>query len=351
MTTPQAQSENSPWAIMQAMVNGVLIQTGHYFNPKTGNALKAQMAMKKTIPAALDRFHESLDELEKELYRAKAVMRRDLAVLQADRQKREQAEAAERQRVAAESSTIKEASQGKVASEDMDIVMADRGDVPAQSYNELVPAPQDTQQATPATTNATSTAPLPQPALITTTIPSPRDDLFDPSPTTGNPQETEIDFDFANDESSNTHADGNNADPNPLSPNLDFTLDDHNEPSLLRGLEDFANSANDSTAANPPANMGADADFSMLDIPAETTTTGENNSSHNDLLSHVQQMESAVDPQQQASQPQQQAQDDILDTMPDALPNDSNFDDLFNWDNENPEGTQFDDAFFGFEES
>src|SRR6266567_3105776 len=143
MSAPHSQSGTPTLDNLQAMVNLVVrksvflcihvffsnfskfIQTGRYFkDPITGNSAKSQFGMKRAIPAALERFHDSLDELENELVsasaepsgphygdadarhlqtRAKMVTRRDLAVLQADREKREQAEAAERKRIAAES--------------------------------------------------------------------------------------------------------------------------------------------------------------------------------------------------------------------------------------------------------
>jgi hypothetical protein len=44
------------------------MQTGHYFkDPLTENSTKSQYGMKHVIPAALERFHNSLDELENEL--------------------------------------------------------------------------------------------------------------------------------------------------------------------------------------------------------------------------------------------------------------------------------------------
>lgn len=49
------------------------MQTGRYFkDPITGNSTKSQYSMKRAIPAALERFHDSLDELENELVSASA---------------------------------------------------------------------------------------------------------------------------------------------------------------------------------------------------------------------------------------------------------------------------------------
>ncbi|OCK91936.1 uncharacterized protein K441DRAFT_679318 [Cenococcum geophilum 1.58] len=356
MSAPHSQSGTPALDNLQAMVNLVFMQTGRYFkDPVTGNSAKSQYGMKRAIPAALERFHDSLDELENELTRAKMVTRRDFAVLQADREKREQAEAAERKRIAAESCADKgQPAQGNSedgdTSKDVDVAMTDEAQ-PAQANRtkiEAIPVPENTLDKSSPSAKPTGTAPSQpsHPAPLTTTAGPPADDLFDPLPTTAN---TDSDFDamFNDHRSANQDTD---APANPASP-LNLTLDD--EPSLLRGLEDFANSTNDNTASNQTANLDETGDFNMLDLPTNTNTA-TNNSGQPDLLGQAEQIESGIDSQYQNSQTQQQhqGQDDLLDT----LPTDSNFEDLFNLEYENPEygnpeGTEFEDAFFGFGEN
>ncbi|KAF2397800.1 hypothetical protein EJ06DRAFT_139455 [Trichodelitschia bisporula] len=61
----------------------------------------------KNIPEAIGQFQGALDKLEADLFRAKAVMRRNLALCQAARLERERAEAAERKRLAGSPTPVK----------------------------------------------------------------------------------------------------------------------------------------------------------------------------------------------------------------------------------------------------
>lgn len=338
---------------LQAMVNLVFMQTGRYFkDPITGNSAKSQYSMKRAIPAALERFHDSLDELENELTRAKMTTRRDLAVLQADREKREQAEAAERERIAAESCADKvrppqSGSGGGETSKKADVAMTDEAQ-PVQANTtktEILLIPENILDKSTSSAKPTGAAPSQQshPAPITTTTGPPVDDLFDPPPTTAN---TDLDFDamFNDQEPENQNADTS---ANPASPNLNFTLDD-GPSSLLPGLEAFANSANDNSAPNQAANIDETGDFNMLDLPSNADPA-TNNPGQPESFSQTEHIESGIDSQYQNSQAQQQqqGQDDFLDTMP----TEPNFDDLFDIEYGNPEGTEFEDAFYAFGEN
>lgn len=287
--------------------------------------------MKKAVPAALDRFQDSLDELESEVRQAQAVLRRDLALLQADRLKREQAEAAERQRLATESSAKKN--------------VAPKTEEPAPTTNAPEvkkeesakegesPLP-DVQPSKP------KEAPEPPPPIETTAEPA-HDPLFDPTPATGNAQDTEFDFDalFGDPLGDNSEAAGADNTDSQGDVNMDgtadlnFNLEDSGDsgPSLLRGLEDFAKGGDDDTATQSRTNI--DLDFAMPDLP--------------DLPSTEQPSAAKPEDTSTTQQPTDDGENaDLLTTMEaDGL------DDLFNMDYENPETTEFDDAFFGFGES
>ena len=60
----------------------------HQAGPDNG---RMQYTLKRNVTAASERFHDSLDELETEIHQAQTVLRRDLALLRADRKKREAA--------------------------------------------------------------------------------------------------------------------------------------------------------------------------------------------------------------------------------------------------------------------
>ncbi|KAI9716246.1 MAG: hypothetical protein M1812_005471 [Candelaria pacifica] len=98
-----------PLETLSAMVNLILVQTGKIFKDPTKcnskNLVHTNAQMKQVIPSALNRFHEALDDIEIEILIAKATMERDLAAVRAKRVAREQEAAAERRRIAAETST------------------------------------------------------------------------------------------------------------------------------------------------------------------------------------------------------------------------------------------------------
>ncbi|KAH8801688.1 hypothetical protein F5884DRAFT_862388 [Xylogone sp. PMI_703] len=78
-----------PLAILQSMINGILIETGKALrasDKESGKTLShANARLRSTIPSAIDNFHQALDEIEINIVRAKAVLTRDLDELRAKR--------------------------------------------------------------------------------------------------------------------------------------------------------------------------------------------------------------------------------------------------------------------------
>jgi hypothetical protein len=305
-----------------------LIHSGRYLiEQSSGNASgRNEHAIKSAVPAAVDRFHASLDELEKELQQAQAVLRRDLALRQADRLERERAEAAERQRLAAAS--VAKQSAAAAPKEAPRPKTAERNHVQA---NERMPAPTETSKpkAQPPAPQRIASPPL---AIKTdTALPKERDPLFDPTPTTATAQDTDLDFDAmfgdtVNDGGADT---GNNDQKGDVTmEDLNFNLDDGGGQSLLRGLEDFAKDGDDSgNAAQPDMNM--DLDFDMPDLPDLST------------------IEPTADKPLGSTATQQAAANNNSPKMLDYMPTDS-LEDLFSMDYDDPElmeASDFDNTF------
>jgi hypothetical protein len=289
------------------------------------------------------------------------VFRRDLALVRTDRAKREQAEAEERQRVATEAATGPAPRPAETQGEKNDIMqglddLLGESNPPAKGKAPQAPAPPPDEPAkqqpsvsapsTAAPVSAPVSAPVPSipvsvPTLIDTTagpVPDPR---FDATPTTANLNE-EFDFDsMFNDEPLGQPAD---TAQNDTSNELHFDLGGDDSQSLLRGLEDFANSTqeNTNTAQNAVPNLGGDADFSMLDLSA-VPTTGASNPGHQDLLAAVGDLTSGAPAQQNLPAHGPNDGNDILSL--EAI--ETNFEDLFDWPDNN-EGTQFEDQFMDF---
>ncbi|KAF2816931.1 uncharacterized protein BDZ99DRAFT_564752 [Mytilinidion resinicola] len=360
MATPQTPAPPAalPLEQLNAMVNAVLIQTGKIFkDPKLASSAKSAYNLKRIIPATIDRFQNSLDELEDEIHRAQTVFRRDLAIIRADRIQREQAEAAERQRVAAEATD--RASEPAEAQSKPDDIMRGVEDLlnepnppavkektpeaPPQPEPAANPQPPPPSSVAPASAPA-PTAPMSHPAPINTDSAPARDPLFDATPTTANMQDTEYDFDslFENEATGPTDQPVDTTAQNHAVSDFDLDLgvgDDSSHP-LLRGLEDFANSGADNTNTS---NIGSTSnDFSMLDLP-NVPAAGAPNSGALGVLAGVGDLTSGAPQQQSVPAQESQATDDIMDLDVEA----TNFDDLFQWE-DNQEGTQFEDQFLDF---
>lgn len=303
-----------------------LISSGQYINHVGQNAGHIQLAFKRSVTVASERFHDSLDELETEIIQAQTVLRRDLALMKADRKKREAAakeKEAEKARLAAESSAQKPAPALK---------KEDSPKPPSPAPVKIEPpvknsTPPEQPPEPPVSVQKESTPPLPAPeasAVISDALPdAPTEDAA----TNLAPQDTEFDFDALfgdtmdttggeGDDQGDLNLDGDGHD-------LSFSLDDSG-PSLLPGLEDYAKSGDDGPTQDTNANV--DLDLPMPDVPSVPDAP-------------------ASKPTEEAAA-QQTTNDDLnLDAM-----TANSLDDLFDMDYTNPEDSQFDDAFFGFGE-
>ncbi|KAJ9663277.1 hypothetical protein H2201_005721 [Coniosporium apollinis] len=339
-----------PMDQLQDMLNLVLMATAHTFKDPVRRepGSQAQVNTKKHLTGALHCFHESLDSLGSELSRAQAVMRRDLALCQATRVRREQAEAAERSRHEVKSSpTITKRTPspkqealpsnapdtGRTETKGRDIIMIDEPTVagekedtstePQMNKSDMTtqPSAQGTEAAVavPNASNEESTLPDPAPSDATTqqqtaqpeapTAPEITDpitddhDLFGGSPTAvgGNNMDLEhMNFDdFTNGDSTfppTTLAEDITAGAN------SNANDEYDFSSLLPGLESYAN--------NDP---GSSNDFSMIDLPGST----------DNLQAHNQQHQAGNE----------------------SFGQDSTFDDIFSWDGLGGTGDLGDDTY------
>jgi len=308
-----------------------MIQTAHFLREQQagGGSGRQQLNMRKIIPPALNRFQTTLDDLESEVRQAQAVLRRDLALLQADRVKREQAEAAERERLAAATAVKPDA--GSVAAK----VSTSRE--PESLKREPSPGPSEITAPAPngpGTTAATTAVAGEQNKDSTT----PKEQSPAEAAAVKTENDNDIDFDDifndAGDEGeSKTEAQNDVKMENAPSGDTTFHPDDQQGPSLLRGLEDFAKDVNDHAADNAGGNL--DMDFTMPDLP--DLPTSQPSDSGNIPIATT---EASTAQQAQGSG----TNDEMMQTM-----NTADLDDLFNMDDyDNPENSEFNDAFFGF---
>ena len=282
------------------------------------------------MPAATERFHDALDELENEVRLAQTVLRRDLALLKQERKRKEAAtkqQEAEKARLAAESrnAPVKEEPPVKM----------EKVSTPAPMV--VVPTSEPAEVEEPEKVLKRDEEPTLPPPINTTAEPE-RDPLFDGTPTTANPHESEFDFDAMFGDAMDTSGDNNQGLMVDTSGDMHFNLDDANEgPSLLRGLEDFAKSGDDGTATQ---NTSIDIDLPMPDLPNLSTTTAEQPPTTTKAV------ESAVTELTADATKDAAADNDVMATLvADDL------EDLFNMDEyeQNPENSSFDDAFFNFD--
>ncbi|TVY35405.1 hypothetical protein LSUB1_G005805 [Lachnellula subtilissima] len=86
---PQPQRSKNPLDVLQGMINGILIETGRALRASDQNGSRslvgATSRLPTTIPSAAETFHQALDDLECEIFRAKSVISRDLEDLRAKR--------------------------------------------------------------------------------------------------------------------------------------------------------------------------------------------------------------------------------------------------------------------------
>lgn len=301
----------------------------------------------RAVPVAAERFHDALDELENEVRLAQTVLRRDLALLKQDRKKKEAAakqHEAEKARLAAES-------RNAPANTVQEPVKLEKVSTPTPPTMPS-PAAQPAKLEEPDQSLKREEEPEPPPPIDTTAADEPeRDPLFDGTPTTANPHESEFDFDAIFGDAMDTTGDNNNHDDMmDTAGDMDFNLDDGNDgSSLLRGLEDFAKASNDDNA-NQTTSM--DIDFPMTDLP-----------DLNIIAPPIPDQPSTTKPAEPTTtQPTIEGTKDEkvepkADTKPATTDNDmmatmaaDDLEDLFNMDEyENPENSSFDDAFFNFD--
>lgn len=317
--------------MLQSMMNMVLIQSGRFIkeHQSGGGTGRNRMALRNMIPIATERFQDALDELENEVRLAQTVLRRDLALLKQDRKKREMAakeKEAEKARQAAETRTL---GSGTKAEE----VSVAKVSTPAEPE---APAALERSKSN----EPEADVKIPPPIETSTPGQTERDPLFDGTPTTANPQETEFDFDaMFGDDAMDTNNDNNDTHGDMMDTSGDMGFDfgdgdgDNDGPSLLRGLEDFAKGGDEESARNH-TNMGIDitmGDLNNTTVEPQKPTEGP----------ATQAPAPAEPPKQEAS---------AADAMMADMSTTDNLDDLFDMDDyANPENSSFDDAFFNFE--
>jgi outer membrane biosynthesis protein TonB len=349
---------------LQAMLNLIFVSSGRFLKETQagGGTGRMKLNLEQTVPLATERFHDALDELENEVRLAQTVLRRDMAELKQHRKKREAAakqHEAEKARLAAESKNAPapvEEAPPKV----------EKVTTPAAPEAPVVPEEpaKAKEPEEPLLKREAEDVKAPLPAPIETNIEPPKDPLFDATPTTANPQESDFDFDAMFGDAMDTSGDNNHDDMMDATGDIDFNLDDGNDgPSLLRGLEDFAkDSHDDNTNHTSNMDMDMDMDFTMPDLPdlnADATTDAKpapepepapvpapTSAPAPAPAPKVEEAKPAP-PQPAAEEKKEESptEDDMMASM-----GANDLDDLFNMDDyANPEQSSFDDAFFNFE--
>lgn len=254
------------------------------------------------------------------------MLRRDLALKIADRKKRDaevREKEAEASRLAAESSAKKNAP-------------PQTADAPvAAAPTQPDPTPQNNEPTTPVGEPPSLKREMEEAAPPVPPASAPNEDTIMENVDLGGTTGTD-DFDFDalfNDTVDAAPTDDNDVKMDTSGPDLNFSLDEP-APSLLRGVEDFANSGGDSSTLPAGNSTSIDMDIPMPDFP-DTKNTQPN-----------EQNGTTKPPEEPPAQLPTTTDDLNLDTM-----TTDNLEDLFDLDYENPEATQFDDAFFGFGES
>ncbi|KAH9866289.1 hypothetical protein J1614_008855 [Plenodomus biglobosus] len=356
--TPAPAAGNHNLDTLQSMLNLIFIQSGRFLKEHQagGGTGRMKLGMQRTVPIATERFHDALDELESEVRLAQTVLRRDLALMKEARKKKDAAAKqfeAERARLATEAKNAPAQTLEppvkveKVSTPAEPEPVAEKTPEPVAKVDEPEPEPTSLKRQV-------ETVP---PPIKTTVDTPPRDPLFDGTPTTANPQDTEFDFDAIFGDAMDTTGDGNQDDIMDTSANMDFNLEDSNEgPSLLRGLEDFAKDSDDDNAAQ---GNSMDVDFTMPDsmpnglpdlpdLSAPETVAKPETAPAPEPASAPKADESKPVTAPTSQPKVEETKDDMQDDMMATMTTD-NLDDLFNMDEyENPENSSFDDAFFNF---
>lgn len=318
-----------------------MVQTSHFLREQKSGGGPGQQhyKMRRIIPTAFIRFQTTLDDLESEVRQAQAVLRRDLALLQADRVKQEEAEAAERERLAAATSLKPDAGTKVSGSREPETFGLKREASPGP-FTSLARA-NDGPNATAASDEQDKGSKTPQGHMSA-------EPSAEPAAVKSEPHEHEndtvMDFDdIFNDVEdkggSKTEQQDDvkteNAPPGDTAFHLDEQQDHPGHP-LLPGLEDFAKDVTDHTADNSGGDF--DMDFTMPDLPDLPTSQPKDSG---DIPAST--TETSAEQQGQGSG----GNEEMMQTM-----NTADLDDLFNMDDYgNPENSEFNDAFFGFGEN
>jgi hypothetical protein len=328
------------------------VHTGRFLkeNQAGGGTGRMKQQLQLATPKATERFHDALDELENEVRLAQKVLRRDMALLRQERKKREAAakeQEVEKARLAAQSRNPV----ARSAEEPVKIEKVATPAPPEPPKSPIAPPKAKEQELAAEKVHKQEIDDAKVPPPIDTNVEPPRDPLFDGTPTTANPQESEFDFDAMFGDAMDTSGDNNQNDIMDTSGDMDFNLDEGNDgPSLLRGLEDFAKDSHDDST-NQASNM--DIDFAMPDLPDLDMETSANKDSKLAAepepapvsASKAEEPKPAPQPPAESKKPEPPADEEMMATM-----DVNEIDDLFNMDDyENPEQSQFDDAFFNFE--
>ncbi|EDU43115.1 conserved hypothetical protein [Pyrenophora tritici-repentis Pt-1C-BFP] len=327
-----------------------------------GGTGRMKQQLQHIVPNATERFHDALDELENEVRLAQAVIRRDMALLKQDRKKKEAAakqQEVEKARLAAETRAAPAVQEVALVKVEKTVTPAPPEPVVMQEAPEPAKAKEPEPEPEAAVKREVEDTKAPPPP-IETSIEPPKDPLFDATPTTGNHQESEFDFDAMFGDHMDETSDNNAHDMMDTTDDIHFNLDDGNdEPSLLRGLEDFAKDSVDDNA-NQTSNM--DIDFTMPDLPGLNLSTDSKTNMNTDMHRNVtakpppepepepapkpEEPKPAAQPPPEEKKEETSTNDDMMGTMAT-----DDLEDLFNMDEyENPEQSSFDDAFFNFDQ-
>ncbi|RMZ70730.1 tubulin-tyrsoine ligase [Pyrenophora seminiperda CCB06] len=366
-STP-ANPANVHIGTLEEMLNLTFKHSGLYIKElqADGGTGRMKQQLQRVIPHATERFHDALDELENEVRLAQTVLRRDMALLKQDRKKREAAakqHEVEKARLAAESKPVQAVT---VVAEPVTVEKSPTPAPPEPVVKQEAPEPAKAKEPEPEPPVQREAEDTKAPPPIETHLEPPKDPLFDATPTTGNHQDSEFDFDaMFGDHMDETGDDNPHNDMMDTTDDMHFNLDGGNdEPSLLRGLEDFAKGSTDDNA-NQSSNM--DMDFTMPDLPGFDITTDSKTNTNTDTNANTAtkpappqpepepEPEPALKPDEpkpvaqpppEANKEETSTNDDMLGTMAT-----DNLEDLFNMDEyENPEQSSFDDAFFNFDQ-
>lgn len=345
---------------MQGVLNLLFMQSGRFIkeHQSGGGTGRMRLSMERAAQVTQERFQDSLDQLENEIRLAQVVLRRDMALMKQDRKKKQ--EAAAKQQQEAEKARLAAANKpAEVAQPEAMEIDKNPVPAPAPAKPELVTAENEPEkklepeQSTTKDKEETKNVPAPIDTTAALNREEERDPLFDGTPTTANPDNNDFDFDaMFGDAMEHTGGDNSQSDMMDTSGNMDFNFDEG--PSLLRGLEDFAKDSDDTTVQN---SNDLNLDMDMPDLPdLNAPPTPQTEPPAPAKVEETTPKATTQPPQEPATTTTAPA-DDVAKTE-DPVAEDSmdmmdstNFDDLFNMDDEypNPEASAFDDAFFDFE--